>query len=195
MITLVVAAVTLFVALRVDTTPPTEVITIRPFGSGGFLVVEPVSTREGICELSIISNRADALRCFLTDHGVVDPCFRSPSAVEPDAVVCLEDHSELTFQLVTVSRSLPPLDLDVEPSADEFLPFVLFLDNGNACFASTGAGPFAAGFIGERFYACPNDSAEFSAQGVDSDNPIWTVHLFDDVDGVSRLARIARVLR
>jgi len=61
--TLLVALATLFVALRVDTTP-TEVVTVRPFGSGGFLVIEAAATVDGECQRSNVSNRPDAVRCF-----------------------------------------------------------------------------------------------------------------------------------
>lgn len=169
----------------------TSVIVFSPWSASGlrdgFTVTQKAS---GSCWThSLVSDRADAWRCF-EGNDILDPCFaRAP---QTRVVACSE--SPFSHRLVLLSLKKPLTDDKnattrwLQPKGE---PWGLRLTNGDTCVFATGATDVVAG---ERMnYACRRTGWIIGAPDR-SPAQWWTAHSVDYPNKHITLVRIATAI-
>jgi hypothetical protein len=184
-------AIILALAMPASGATKTSVIVFSPWSANGlrdgFTVTQKAS---GSCWThSLVSDRADAWRCF-EGNDILDPCFaRAP---QTHVVACAQ--SPFSHRLVLLSLKKPLTDDQnattrwLQPKGE---PWGLRLTSGDTCVFATGATDVVAG---ERMnYACRKTGWIIGAPGR-STVQWWTARSVDYPNKRITLVRIATAI-
>lgn len=173
-------------APRASSTPTlaagTAIEVYSPFDVGGELAdgVTIAATVSGECLGSSVLGRTDALRCFLDNNEVADPCFADQG--DPPRVVCARQPGDPKSIEVRLKKT--PDYSEEEVGLTDGPPWIVQLADGQTCGAVSGATDVLAG---QRLnYAC--DRGDLYG-GVDRTTPMWTV--LYRATGSATLAKVA----
>jgi hypothetical protein len=125
---------------------------------------------DGFCSRGSETDQSpDALRCYTSSHGPIDPCFQTVTAQQ---AVCISDPwSESVVLVSTHGLPITP-SLQREKALKERRPWALELANGKRCAAVDGATGTIAGLRIDYFCG---DSEDGIVGSPDSSGEPWTV--------------------
>ena len=143
--------------------------------------MEPLEVINGdMCDVSNISQRGDAFRCY-TESEIFDPCF-----VSEGGAVCPTDPFSNSYTLIVISGDAGMMD---EPTA-EGDPWGIVLSDGAQCTFLSGATEVRGDLRWN--YACSNDLMLWGS--VDDTTAQWTIDSSSDLETPLERVTIAKVI-
>lgn len=142
-------------------------------------------TYPGDCQPTIISSDPEAIRCFPSNHIILDPCWLAESG-DPDREGYLAACPDSPWgdSVTLVRTSVRPVQSSKETTPIGTIPWALELENGQRCLLIGGASVTVAGML--LNYQCENG---YAAGDPNRTEKVWTaLYTKEGDDQVTRQA-------